>query len=260
MIRHSSSFFLSLLLHIAILAVVFIIYKGVHHIKKQKEQEKVCVKLCKVVKKIPEVSKEIKKPTLKPKKIESKPKQKKIIKKKPKKILKKKKQYKKHKVKKKRLSPPKPKPKLEPKSEPKQVVKEIVKVEKQEDVYLDIDDDLYDDIEDDIVDDITDINTKEQTIQNLTQKYINNHQDEIRQMINDNLYYPRRARKRGVQGEVKVKFTLSKDAEVSNIIVLSSKSDILSRAAIKTLNNLSKKFPKPDEELVVSIPILYKLR
>jgi protein TonB len=242
------------------LIIIFFIYKGVSHIKKRPQEKKICVKLCKIIKEKPiikqvppakkkTVTKKVTKPIVKPKKVIKKPKPKP-----------------KPKPKKKPKPKPKPKPKKKPKPkpEPKPIPKKIIKVPEIQgkETYLDIDDmDLYDDIEEDIVEeDAVEVETTQQRVQRVTNEYINNHEDEIRQMINDNLYYPRRARKRGVQGEVKVKFTLSKDAEVSNIIVLSSKSDILSRAAIKTLNNLSKKFPKPDEELVVSIPILYKLR
>jgi protein TonB len=241
------------------LIIIFFIYQGVSHIKKRPQEKKICVKLCKIIKEKPIikqvppakkkiVTKKVTKPIVKPKKVIKKPKPKPKPKKKPKPKPK-----------------PKPKKKPKPKPEPKPIPKKIIKVPEIQgkETYLDIDDDmdLYDDIEEDIVEeDAVEVETTQQRVQRVTNEYINNHEDEIRQMINDNLYYPRRARKRGVQGEVKVKFTLSKDAEVSNIIVLSSKSDILSRAAIKTLNNLSKKFPKPDEELVVSIPILYKLR
>jgi len=259
-IRHSSSFFLSLILHMVILTVVFFIYEGVTHIKQEKQEKKLCVKLCTLVKEKP------------------KP----IIKKEPLKkvnIVKPKKKVQKHTPKpkvitKKKINKPKPKPQLKPKPKPKpkpnvKIIKEkpvvVPKIEKpkpviyeepKEDIYLDLDDDeLYDDIEEDY-----EIENDEQRVLRLTKEYTDNHEDEIRQLINNNLYYPRRARKRRLQGEVKVKFKLSVDAEVSGIEVLSSKSDILSRAAIKTLNNLSEKFPKPSEELIIKIPILYKLK
>jgi protein TonB len=79
------------------------------------------------------------------------------------------------------------------------------------------------------------------------------------QLLQENLYYPRRARKRGIIGEVLVKFKLSMDAKVYSIEVLSSKSDILSRAAIKTIEDLSGKFPKPNKELTLNVPINYTL-
>ena len=82
----------------------------------------------------------------------------------------------------------------------------------------------------------------------------------IAQLLQENLYYPRRARKRGIEGEVIVSFTLTKDAKVTAIKVLSSQSDILSRAAKKTLEELSGEFPKPDEKLTLTVPITYNLK
>lgn len=90
--------------------------------------------------------------------------------------------------------------------------------------------------------------------------YINNHISKISQLLSENLYYPRRARKRGVTGEVLVKFTLSKDALVSNTNVITSPSELLSRAAIKTIKDLSGKFPQPDEVIVLQVPIIFSLR
>jgi protein TonB len=93
----------------------------------------------------------------------------------------------------------------------------------------------------------------------LEQEYIQNHLAEIRELLEENLYYPRRARKRGVVGEVIVKFTLSTDATVHSIEVLSSKNEILSRAAIKTIEDLSGDFPKPPQETILHVPINYRL-
>jgi protein TonB len=83
--------------------------------------------------------------------------------------------------------------------------------------------------------------------------------EKIVALLKENLYYPRRARKRGVEGEVLVSFRLLKNAEVCDIKVLNSPSDILSRGAIRTLEELSSKFPKPEQELNLKVPIYYKL-
>lgn len=90
-------------------------------------------------------------------------------------------------------------------------------------------------------------------------KYINQNILKIQKLLQENLYYPRRARKRGITGEVVVTFTLYTDATVSTISVLTSNSAILSRAAIKTIERLSGSFPKPEEELILSVPIEYRL-
>jgi len=89
--------------------------------------------------------------------------------------------------------------------------------------------------------------------------YKDNHLEKIEALLQENLYYPRRARKRGIMGTVVVHFEIDENAGVSEIKVLSSKSEILSRAAIKTIENLSGKFPKPKEKLFLKIPITYRL-
>ena len=91
-------------------------------------------------------------------------------------------------------------------------------------------------------------------------KYLKENLAEIIELLQENLYYPRRARKRGIEGEVILRFKLSTTAEVSDIEVISSKSDILNRGAIRTIEELSYKFPKPSEELDLKVPIFYKLQ
>jgi protein TonB len=90
-------------------------------------------------------------------------------------------------------------------------------------------------------------------------KYINNNLEKISQLLSDNLYYPRRARKRGIVGEVVVKFSVLQNGDVNRIKVISSNSDILSRAALKTIEDLSGEFPKPSQDLTIQIPINYSL-
>jgi len=94
----------------------------------------------------------------------------------------------------------------------------------------------------------------------IAQAYIKRNFTTIAQLLHDNLYYPRRARKRGIEGKVVVKFLLTKDAEVMKSTVLSSSNEILSRAALKTLKELSGKFPKPTEALTIRVPIEYSLK
>ncbi|MFT7859844.1 MAG: energy transducer TonB [Sulfurimonas sp.] len=95
---------------------------------------------------------------------------------------------------------------------------------------------------------------------NKQENYLSLHVNEIVALLQENLYYPRSARRRGIEGVVKVKFTLSKDAKISAIEVLESSHDILSRAATQTIENLEGKMPKPDEELTLTIPINYNLK
>ena len=105
--------------------------------------------------------------------------------------------------------------------------------------------------------------TKEETISTpqvtFEEKYMEENLAKIVELLQENLYYPRRARKRGNEGEVIVSFKLSVDAEVTDVMVISSTSDVLSRGAIKTIENLSYKFPKPKKNLDLKVPIIYKL-
>ena len=96
--------------------------------------------------------------------------------------------------------------------------------------------------------------------ENLVKEYIQINTNEISRLLKENLYYPRSARKRGITGKVVVRFILSVDARISNIEVLKSKSKILSRAAIKTIQNLSGEFPKPQEDITLHVPIGYSLK
>ena len=91
-------------------------------------------------------------------------------------------------------------------------------------------------------------------------EYVDNHLQTIQKLLQDNLYYPRRARKRGIVGTVVVHFEINKDGEVTEVKALSSQSEILSRAAVKTIEDLSGKFPKPHEKLFLKIPIVYSLK
>jgi protein TonB len=102
--------------------------------------------------------------------------------------------------------------------------------------------------------------TVEQKIaQNIQNEYDEINKQKIAELIKENLYYPINARKRNITGLVKVSFTLGVDAKVCNIKIIESDSDILSRAATKTIEDLSTKFPKPPKELTLSIPINYNL-
>lgn len=92
------------------------------------------------------------------------------------------------------------------------------------------------------------------------QEYMDENIKKIVKLLSENLYYPRSARKRGIVGKVVVKFSLAHDATVSSVEIISSKSEILSRAAIKTIEDLSGDFPKPHEELVLHVPINYELK
>ena len=213
MIRHSSSFFISLIIHTIVAIVLFYTYKTIVSFEDNKSQ-KVELKLCCIVEK-----KDLEKPVEKPSKI---------------------------------LKPIPIKPKIIKKSVP---LKEIVK--KEEPVVEDIKtkEKVVIDNNQEIIQEQT---TNEETV-TPEAEYLDEHIKRITELLQENLYYPRSARKRGITGEVIVKFTLHTNASVDNIKTISSTSDILSRAAVRTIEDLSGEFPKPKKTLVLKVPIKYSL-
>ena len=247
MIRHSNSFMFSILIHIVIFIALFFSYQQLKpEVKKQKVETLLCVKLSvmpdKVVRPIipkikthkvkrvelkPVEVKYVQKPIeLKPVKVKyvQKPVKKRVVKKQV--IIKKNVLVSENIVKK---TPPHNTQEVIPKKT-KKISTKVVKVVKVIKVKVAPE-----------------------------KEYIDENIAKIIALLKENLYYPRRARKRGIQGEVLVRFTLSSKAEVSNIEVLSSSSEVLSRGAIQTINNVNNILPKPKQEITFNIPISYIL-
>ena len=226
MIRHTPSFLISVIIHSLLLVAFFYTYTYISSLHSEKKDEELCLKLTCFVEKHKEHVKETPQP-------------KKII---PKKIKPKIEKPKKEVVK-----------KIIPKPLTVPVVKEIVEpIEEPEVVYVEA-------IEEEVVE-VLPVESQEEKEVAQEQQYMDEHIKEIVRLLSENLYYPRSARKRGVVGEVIVKFCLSTDATVSAIEVVSSNSEILSRAAKKTIEDLSGEFPKPPQELVLHVPINYELK
>lgn len=89
--------------------------------------------------------------------------------------------------------------------------------------------------------------------------YIKAHIAEIMSLLRKNLYYPRMARKRGIEGTVMVRFELLANGEINNITVLESERDILASATVTTIERMEGKFPLPSEPLLLNVPIVYAL-
>ena len=168
----------------------------------------------------------------------------------------------------KKYIPPKVKPKIQ-KPKVKKVVKEVipklltVPVIKEEIKPIEEPQELYvEPIKEEVVEveEFIPMQSQEEKAMAQEQQYMDEHIKKIVRLLSENLYYPRSARKRGIVGEVVVKFSLALDATVSSVEIISSKSEILSRAAIKTIEDLSGDFPKPHEELILHVPIKYKLK
>ena len=228
MIRHTPSFLISIIIHSLLLVAFFYSYKYVSSLSSEKNDEKVCLKLTCIVEKHEEH-------------VQKKPVVKKVIPK----VIKPKIEKPKKEVVKKII----PKPLTVP------VVKEIVEPEPEIEPVV-----VYVETIEEEVTEVLPIESQEEQAIAQEEQYMDEHIQEIVRLLSENLYYPRSARKRGVVGEVIVKFCLATDATVSSIEVISSQSEILSRAAKKTIEDLSGEFPKPPEELVLHVPINYELK
>ncbi|CAI6149199.1 MAG: hypothetical protein SPLUMA2_SPLUMAMAG2_00915 [uncultured Sulfurimonas sp.] len=246
MIRHSNSFIFSIIIHIVIFIALFYTYDQLSiGLKEQKQEPLLCISLCSMSNKTvdlpapPPIKKNLNK--VKDKQKTTRVKQ--IKKREVQKIATEKKEYK-NKILKveelsiidealvsedevvetKSLSEEKPKKDIKKKEELPQKPVKVIKVK---------------------------VAAKKE--------YIDENIKKIIALLQENLHYPRRARKRGIQGEVLVRFTVSVEAQISNIVVISSNSDILSRGAVQTINNIDNKLPKPEQEITFNVPISYTL-
>lgn len=235
MIRHSNSLLISLFIHAILLLTLFFAWKSYFEVKKE-EQEKICLKLCSV-----ELSKEVLEPK-EAKTNETAPQNKQKEPKRVKKALKEEKAAEK---------------KIEVEVEEKEIEAAIVEIIKGE-LIVEIVPKKLSKIEKPTVGQKVDDAKLMQEVPK-ADDYIEINMQKISKLLKENLYYPISARKRNITGSVKVSFTLGIDAKVYNIKIVESENDILSRAAIKTIEDLSTKFPKPTKELILSVPINYNL-
>ena len=253
--KHSQSFFISVFVHFSLALLVLFLYTKVtqhSHQSKISQEHKICVNLHTLKSKKEEkksISKKEQKRSVK-KKVQP---QKKVIKKIP---LKKK--MKKHlpKVKTKHF---KPREKISKKTlhkKPPQIKKVIqTKTFVQNKTLLP---------SKTIVNKVSQSKSKsnssaQRVLKTSQEKYIEENFAYIQKLIKENLYYPRRARKKGIEGRVELRFVLLKNGKVASVEILKSDYEILARAARKTIEELSGDFPSPKEELKVTLPIVYTL-
>ncbi len=242
MIRHSSSFFISIILHILLIVTLFYGYKKVIHIE-QTNEKRVKINLCNITpnqKNIPKHTTIKKKEPQKKKAI-----QKIVI------PIKKTVPVKKVKpIKKEKLIPKKKtiqKTVVKPIVEEIQIVEKVIVEKKIEEEVLDLEIKTLPP-------------TKEEKNIQLEKDYMNEHIQKISQLLRDNLYYPRSARKRGITDNFVVKIKLLTSGIIDSIEVIDAKHKILSRAAVKTIENIADELPKPSQELIIHVPINYTLR
>ncbi len=87
----------------------------------------------------------------------------------------------------------------------------------------------------------------------------------LQRLIESMKHYPQRARRRGKQGRVLVRFTILPNGVIKDIrIGKSSGNGVLDNAAIKAVRKVSGKLPFPREitrdQWVLSVPIVYAIR
>lgn len=91
-----------------------------------------------------------------------------------------------------------------------------------------------------------------------------NHQNpflaEIKRLIDAHNSYPRMARRMGLSGEVVVRLVLDQNGQITELRVIeSSTHSILDNQTIRTIEEASQWFPKPDKAYILHIPIAYQL-
>ena len=88
--------------------------------------------------------------------------------------------------------------------------------------------------------------------------YLDKHLAQIRNLINQNVKYPLKAKKLSIEGIVTVKFKINEDGTVENITIIDGHK-FLQSATIEAIEDASKSFPKTNQSIEIQIPIEYKL-
>lgn len=90
---------------------------------------------------------------------------------------------------------------------------------------------------------------------------IENIQDKILRLIQEHKYYPKAARKRGLEGDVSVRFTVSPNGLLSSIEMTGSNANsLLNEAALQAVKSAFREpFTKLDEPLLMDVTIKYSL-
>lgn len=89
-------------------------------------------------------------------------------------------------------------------------------------------------------------------------EYLEKHLALIRDLINQNVKYPLKARKLSIQGVVTVRFKINENGTVENIIIVDGHK-FLQNATIEAIEEASRNFPKTNKTIEIQIPIEYKL-
>lgn len=96
--------------------------------------------------------------------------------------------------------------------------------------------------------------------QQLGSEYLLAHLAQILALLKSNLFYPKLARKRHIEGEVVAVFRVASDGTVHDVSVKKHARGILDRAAVETIHALSGQLPHPKNPLRVEVPIRFVLK
>ena len=88
--------------------------------------------------------------------------------------------------------------------------------------------------------------------------YLDKHLAQIRNLINQNVKYPLKAKKLSIEGIVTVRFRINENGTIENITILDGHK-FLQSATIEAIEEASKNFPKTNQSIEIQIPIEYKL-
>lgn len=88
--------------------------------------------------------------------------------------------------------------------------------------------------------------------------YLDKHLAQIRNLINENVKYPLKAKKLSIEGIVTVRFKINEDGAIENITIIDGHK-FLQNATIEAIEEASKNFPKTNQSIEIQIPIEYKL-
>lgn len=99
----------------------------------------------------------------------------------------------------------------------------------------------------------------ENSAETMRNRYLSEHFEYIKTLIQSNLSYPARAQRMGWTGKVVVSFTILENGYAVNTRILSSSGyDLLDDNVLDTIKTVEP-FPKPPIKAVLKIPITYRL-
>ncbi len=98
-------------------------------------------------------------------------------------------------------------------------------------------------------------------LSSVNSQQLRNYLATIRSIVMRHRRYPRIARRLHYEGVVKLHFTITKAGSVQNVRILTSSNHaILDKAALSTLKEAAREFPKPPRRIDVVLPLEYRLR